>query len=113
MMTKDNFLRWVNTARPGNSCVYYQGFLARDCSTVLSPKTRYAQDTLRSLRMLVQATAAAGLVALVQRRLDATDYQYLAQRTAMPRPRHLEETARAIRAAMMMVPGINVPAPGQ
>lgn len=74
-LTRRAFLRWAETARPGERLAYHRGFLAMDTG----------RDTQDAARLLVVARAARGLAAggcvgLVQRRLGPEAYEYLAVR---------------------------------
>lgn len=77
------FAAWVKTASPGQACLYHDGDLASD-------RLHDGGKSLQTLKaMKVDALAAAankawadGLVHLVQTRIEANHYEYIAVRRA-------------------------------
>jgi hypothetical protein len=73
------FEAWVKTAKPGQVCLYHTGMLAND-----RVENNLASLRVHSLASVATDSAKKGLVNLVQRRLGAENYEYLAVRTAKP-----------------------------
>ena len=95
-MKRDDLLRWAMAARPGQSVAYHHGFLARDCGTAEDGVRTHAQNMLRATRTMARALSDAHVVCLVQRRLGAEVFDYIALRTARDIPNTL--TGRVITA---------------
>lgn len=64
--------RWVQAARPGHRVVYFVGYLGRDKAR-LTGSAKCVTEQARTL-------AASGRITLVQRRLSAGRYEYIAQK---------------------------------
>lgn len=73
------FEAWVKTAKPGAVCLYHTGVLAND-------RVEGSLAALRVHRLAETVTywTQKGLVNMVQRRLGAERYEYLAARTSKP-----------------------------
>ena len=78
MMTADAFAAWVDAAAPGESVVSHVGLLMLARAEGRAPP---------GLAWLAMRCAAAGLVSLVQRRLESGQCQYIAQRRRPPQKR--------------------------
>jgi hypothetical protein len=76
---KGELTAWLDRAQPGNRVLYHQGFLVvdRGCTSSLNKGERRHLDALATA---VAAAAAAGLIYLVQQRLAAGTFRYLAVR---------------------------------
>lgn len=77
----DTFNYWLGNSRPGDKCLYYEGFLMYD-------KEMYRRENqgAKYYSSLIETTFAAleaerrGLVALVQKKLEEGRYDYYAVR---------------------------------
>jgi hypothetical protein len=63
-MTVDEFKTWARTAKPGDTCVYHDGYLAYDAR---------GDSELTGLASVVLAAAQARLVHLTQKRIVAPE----------------------------------------
>ncbi len=83
-LTEEALCAWLGSAAPGDSIVYYRGFLAIDSApeggAATLQRTRLLCVARRAMRLSQQ-----GLVHLLQRREAAGDFTYL----AFARPRAL------------------------
>lgn len=79
------FTAWIKTASPGQACLYHDGDLAIDRlhEGGKSLKTIKAMK-VDTLALAASKAAAAGWVHLVQRRIGANHYQYIAIRASKP-----------------------------
>ena len=78
-----DFVAWVKTASPGQSCLYHDGDLASNRLHEGGKSLR----TLKAMKIDVLAKAAHrasadGLVYLVQQRIEASRYEYVAVRSS-------------------------------
>lgn len=78
-----HFEAWVASASPGDTYVYYQGFLCHDRSYTVwvgrVQETLYNEPT-HSVGLAAKAAYEAGKVHLLQRRVGPEDFEYLAIR---------------------------------
>jgi hypothetical protein len=92
------FFAWVAQAAPGETLVYHRGFLGIDIGPGIS---RFGEPDRRRLLGLAQAALSAfeaGLVHLVQVRLEPDRFAYLA--VARRKPAHAPKAlARLVAAA--------------
>ena len=92
------FYGWIAQATPGETFVYHRGFLGIDIAPVMS---RFGEPDRRRLLGLAQAALSAfdaGLVHLVQVRLEPDRFAYLA--VARRKPVHAPAAlARLVAAA--------------
>jgi hypothetical protein len=81
---KGELTAWLDRAQPGNRVVYHLGFLAvdRSCTSSLNEGERRHLDALATA---AGSAAAAGIVHLVQERLAAGTFRYLAVRALQKR----------------------------
>ena len=89
-------LEWILAAAPGDRLAYWRGHLAVELSLTATTLSEGERRSLLSLKNFTLSMAEAGLVHLVQQRLGADDYLYLA--IARPQPRQ--------GAPRMKLPGI-------
>jgi hypothetical protein len=78
-MPADDLRAWLRTARPGDRFIYHQGFLVVDRGAMSSLRER-ERRRLDALATAVRTAASAGLVHLLQKRLDVGTFDYLAVR---------------------------------
>ena len=78
-------LAWFLAASPGDRIAYWRGHLAVELSVTATTLSEGERRSLLSLKNFTLSMAEAGLVHLVQQRLGADDYLYLA--IARPQPR--------------------------
>ncbi|MGE3718077.1 MAG: hypothetical protein AB7G07_06745 [Bauldia sp.] len=88
-MDAKGFLRWLSEATPGQSVVYFRGFLALDTASFSGRVTEEVRNQLVALASEVMAASNGRQVHLLQRRHGYGDYSYI----AVARSRH---TARAV-----------------
>lgn len=91
------FYGWVAQAAPGETLVYHRGFLGIDITPVIS---RFGEPDRRRLLGLAQAALSAfdaGLVHLVQVRLEPDRFAYLA--VARRKPAHAPAALARLVAA--------------
>src|SRR5690348_16372930 len=67
---------WVRTAAPGQAALYHEGFLANDRQANSLKDLKAMQ--VNALALMADKLATNGFVHLVQRRIDAEHYQYIA-----------------------------------
>lgn len=84
-MTRDGFNRWLQTAQPGERCIYHIGNLAEDRGDP-NPRTGYAPQTEGELNVDRLASAVADacegdLIICTQRRIGPEEAEYIAIRT--------------------------------
>jgi hypothetical protein len=77
IMPADDLRAWLRTARPGDRFVYHRGFLVvdRGANSPLRERERRRLDALATAAL---AAASAGLVHLLQKRLNVGTFDYLA-----------------------------------
>lgn len=85
-LTATGFRAWLHRAAAGERLIYWHGVLARDRAPGSSLDKRH-RVRLDKLAALALAAAEAGLVHLVQQRLGAGVFAYLAIRSRKPIPR--------------------------
>lgn len=74
--SEPDFVRWLAAAKPGDVAEYYRGFLLQDlASNRLDHRARAALSTLAGQ---AHQLSRQGFVHLVQARLGAGQYRYLA-----------------------------------
>ena len=83
-MTDIAFAVWVGEAAPGDRLEYHRGFLCVDRKAPLLPATE--RRRMADLADAAYAAFEAGLVHLVQQRIDAGHFAYVA--IARPKPRN-------------------------
>lgn len=91
------FYGWIAQAAPGETLVYHRGFLGIDIAPVMS---RFGEPDRRRLLGLAQAALSAfeaGLVHLVQVRLEPDRFAYLA--VARRKPAHAPAALARLVAA--------------
>jgi hypothetical protein len=91
------FYGWITQATPGEAFVYHRGFLGIDITPVMS---RFGEPDRRRLLGLAQAALSAfdaGLVHLVQVRLEPGRFAYLA--VARRKPAHAPAALARLVAA--------------
>ena len=90
-LTEIQFCAWVAQALPGDRLEYHRGYLAVDADKVTSDLDPNARAELACLRDRAFWSETAGLVHLVQQRLEPDRFAYL----AIARPK-ASRTARAV-----------------
>jgi len=83
--TEISFCAWVAQAVPGDRLEYHCGFLAIDTFTLFSGRSDKDRAELRKLADRSLWAAEAGLVHLVQERIDTDRFAYIA--IARPKPK--------------------------
>ena len=78
MLSIKKFDEWVNKSRKGDKIIYYRGYLCDPWQQKLSPTM--SVTNIGKLRKYVHMAYIKGHVALVQKRHDNMDYEYIAQR---------------------------------
>jgi len=86
------FCAWVSQATEGEALVYYRGFLAVDTETELGGLSVKERHALRALADAAFRAAQQSLVHLVQMRLAADHFAYL----AIARPNAREPKSRSV-----------------
>jgi hypothetical protein len=71
---------WIKSAKIGQQCCYHIGQLIIDCESFKNSQTKRKQFARQ--RREAQKYAAAGMVYLVQRKVEKGAYEYLAVRAA-------------------------------
>jgi|TARA_B100000073_G_scaffold314452_1_gene289605 hypothetical protein len=78
MMSQKAFHTWLNQAKKGDKISYYRGYL---CYPYLQPIDPGADvDRIKKFAKAVYGSAEIGLIALVQKRHQDFDYEYIAVR---------------------------------
>ena len=85
-VTEIQFCSWLGQAAPGDVLKYHQGFLALDLTPFGNPMTPESGAELALTSARAMRLAERGFVHLVQRRLGADSFSYLA--IARPRRGH-------------------------
>ena len=83
-LTEVDFCAWIGQAAPQDVIEYHRGFLIVDIDRRLSALSRADRRRLSNVASRAWQCAEDGLVHLVQRRLGANRFSYLA--IARPRP---------------------------
>ena len=83
--TEISFCAWVAQAVPGDRLEYHRGFLVLDPFALFSGLTDKDRAELRKLADRSFWAAEAGLVHLVQQRIDTDQFAYIA--IARPKPK--------------------------
>tara|TARA_R110002020_G_scaffold11870_7_gene44176 strand:- start:7105 stop:7374 length:270 start_codon:yes stop_codon:yes gene_type:complete len=78
MLSIKRFEEWINKSRKGDKISYYRGYLCDPWQQKLSPTM--SVTNIGKLRKYVYHAYLKGTVALVQKRHDDMDYEYIAQR---------------------------------
>ena len=81
-----SFCAWVSQAEPGDRLEYHRGFLVLDTFAQISGLSDKERAELGKLADRCFWAADAGLVHLVQQRIDTDQFAYIA--IARPKPRH-------------------------
>jgi len=84
-LTEIEFCAWVAQAMPGDRLEYHRGFLGLDTFPVVSGLPDAARVELRRLGSRAFWAAEQGLVHLVQVRIEAKQFAYIA--VARPKPK--------------------------
>ncbi len=82
--TEDELCRWLGCALPGDSCVYFRGFLMIDIDAAFSRLPEERRLAAQALGRRAQIAHEMGLVSLVQRRVGPGSYLYLVQVRGSP-----------------------------
>ena len=88
------FCAWVAQAEPGDRLQYHRGFLAIDTFALFSGRSDKDRAELRKLADRSFWAAEAGLVHLVQERIDTDRFAYIA--IARPKPKHAAASLSAL-----------------
>lgn len=85
------FAAWVKTSSPGQACLYHEGDLASD-RLHEDGKSLQAIKAMKvhTLALVASKAAADGLVHLVQRRIEANHYEYIAVRRSSKSERSVQ-----------------------
>lgn len=77
--TEDNFDYWLNRAKPGETVVYYDGFLLMDRERLVNNGI-FADKFPQTIKAAIRAWKAYqnGHVTLVQKKRDFFAYDYIA-----------------------------------
>ena len=89
-----SFCAWLAQAEPGDRLEYHRGFLVRDTFAQFSGLADKDRAELRKLADRSFCAAKAGLVHLVQERIDTDRFAYIA--IARPKPRHAAASLSAL-----------------
>ena len=89
-----SFCAWVAQAEPGDRLQYHRGFLAIDTFALFSGRSDKERAELRKLADRSFCVAEAGLVHLVQQRIDTDQFAYIA--IARPKPKHAAASLSAL-----------------
>lgn len=106
-MTPEAFKEWLHSSRRGQTCIYYEGFLAIDRWRIMQAADGSiylkANDEASDIGSLVYAAYRHGYVSLTQAQLEKSGYvgkdfsvgtyAYIATRTHRRLPRELELTS--------------------
>jgi hypothetical protein len=93
-VTEISFCAWVAQAEPGDRLEYHRGFLVLDTFALFSGLSDEDRAELRKLADRAFRAAEAGLVHLVQERIDTDRFAYIA--IARPKPRHATASLSAL-----------------
>ena len=85
-ITEIDFCAWLGQVEPGDIFEYYQGFLGVDLTPFGNPMNSKTRAELARTRARVYDLAERGFVHLVQRRLGADIFSYLAIARPSPDP---------------------------
>ena len=92
--TEISFCAWVAQAVPGDRLEYHRGFLVLDTFALFSGLSDKERAELRKLADRTFWAAEAGLVHLVQQRIDTDQFAYIA--IARPKPKHAAASLSAL-----------------
>ena len=84
IISEADLCAWVSLAEPGEAIEYHRGFLCIDRSGVDRFGVPVETTTLNQIAERAYALAEAGFVHLIQRRVEAETFRYLA--IARPQP---------------------------
>lgn len=82
--TEEELCLWLGCALPGDSCIYFRGFLMLDIDPAFSRLPEERRLTAQALGRRAQVAHEMGLVSLVQRRIGPGSYLYLVQARGSP-----------------------------
>ena len=78
MLTPDQVYAFLDTAKPGDKCVYYRGYLAGDRADLATGRTENDhQRRVSAIGDIAWAGYEARQVFLVQRKLAEREYEYV------------------------------------
>ncbi len=89
-----DFCAWLGQAEPGDTLEYYRGFLGVDLTPFGNPMSLKTRAELARIRARVYDLAERSFVHLVQRRLGADTFSYLA--IARPTSDHAPVSFKAL-----------------
>lgn len=81
--SEPDLVRWLAAAKPGDVAEYHRGFLLQDLAS--NRLDHHARAALSDLAGQARQLSDQGFVHLVQARLGAGDYRYLAVASKTPR----------------------------
>jgi len=84
-LSEIEFCAWIGQAEPGERLEYYRGFLAQDTIAIASSLGEKELAELKKLASRAFWAFEAGLVHLVQERIDTDRFAYIA--IARPKPK--------------------------
>ncbi len=98
-LSEIQFCAWIAQAESGEPLIYHYGFLVVDTDPVISKFPADQRLALRALGNAAFRAAEQGLVHLVQQRLAADRFAYIAIARPKPTPPRAAFAARLLEAA--------------